>query len=86
MPPANESNGEDGNGMRGEDWLYLDIPLDTIDNLCLTPRKYLVYLGWCILGLDAEYESLALGIAGEDGEFLEIGNDGDLIISVTPHF
>ena len=65
----------------GDDWFYLDIPLDTIDNLCLTPHKCLVYLGWCIL-----YESLALGIAGEDGEFLEIGNDGDLIINVTSHF
>ena len=74
----NESNDEDGNGMRGEDWFYLDIPLDTIDNLCLTPRKYLLYLGWCILGLEAEYKSLALGLADEDGEFLEIDNDGDL--------
>ena len=39
---------------------------------------YLVYLGWCILGVDSEYESLVLGIADEDGEFLPINNDGGL--------
>ena len=74
----NESNDEDGNGNGEENCFYLDIPLTTIDYLCLTPRKYLLYLGWCILGLEAEYESLALGLADEDGEFLEIDNDGDL--------
>jgi len=30
---------------------YLEIPLDIIDSLCLKPRKYLVFLGWCILGV-----------------------------------
>jgi hypothetical protein len=30
---------------------YLEIPLHIIDSLCLKPRKYLVFLGWCILGV-----------------------------------
>lgn len=29
---------------------YLEVPLAVINNLCLKPRKYLIYLGWCILG------------------------------------
>ena len=65
-----------GNGR--EEWCYLDIPLDTIDNLCSSPLKYLVYLAWCILGLDTEYESLSLGICEEDGNFRDMGNDEDL--------
>jgi hypothetical protein len=73
IPPKNQ----DGKG--GEKWFYLDIPLDTIDKLCLTPRKYLLYLAWCILGLPADCESLALGVAAEDGEFHEIDDaSGDL--------
>jgi hypothetical protein len=31
---------------------YLKIPLNIISLLCLTPRKYLVFLGWCILGVE----------------------------------
>ncbi|KAF9519465.1 hypothetical protein BS47DRAFT_1358081 [Hydnum rufescens UP504] len=30
---------------------YLEIPLTEIDALCLSPRKYLVFLAWCILDL-----------------------------------
>lgn len=30
---------------------YLEIPLDIINSLCLKPCKYLVFLGWCILGV-----------------------------------
>jgi len=48
----------------------LDIPLNSIDSLCLAPRKYLLYLGWCIF--------LALGLAGEDGIFHPIDDDGEL--------
>jgi hypothetical protein len=54
----------------GEDSTFI------IDTLCLTPRKYLLYLARCILGVDAEYESLTLGVAGEDREFHEIDNRG----------
>ena len=31
---------------------YLQIPLDTIHALCLKPLKYLLFLGWCILGAE----------------------------------
>ena len=31
---------------------YLEIPLKIIHSLCSTPRKYLVFLGWCILGVE----------------------------------
>jgi hypothetical protein len=43
---------------------------DVIRLLCLNPRKYLLYLGWCILGVEGE---LALE-HNCDG----IGTDGDL--------
>jgi hypothetical protein len=36
----------------GNSSLYLEIPLDTINGLCLRPRKYLRFLGWCILGVE----------------------------------
>jgi hypothetical protein len=53
------AGGDGGGGGEGEVWFYLDIPLDDINPLCLRPRKYLLYLGWCILGLDrATGESL----------------------------
>jgi hypothetical protein len=32
--------------------LYLEIPLGIIYSLCLKPRKYLRFVGWCILGVD----------------------------------
>jgi hypothetical protein len=31
---------------------YLQIPLEVIHALCLKPRKYLLYLGWCVLGIE----------------------------------
>jgi len=55
----------------GEDAsFYLEIPLDVINSLCLRPRKYLVFLGWCILGVEGV---LALEHDGEG-----IGTDGNL--------
>ena len=30
--------------------IYLQIPVNEIGRLCLRPRKYLVFLCWCILG------------------------------------
>ncbi|KAF8523455.1 hypothetical protein BU17DRAFT_63747 [Hysterangium stoloniferum] len=49
---------------------YLQIPLDTIESLCLKPRKYLRYLAWSILGVEG---CLALESGGDS-----IGNNGDL--------
>lgn len=34
------------------DDFYLNVPLDIILTLCLHPRKYLRYLGWCVLGVE----------------------------------
>ena len=32
--------------------LYLEIPLNHLDSLSERPRKYLRYLGWCIMGVE----------------------------------
>ena len=47
---------------------YLDIPLNTIESLCLKPLKYLLFLGWCILGVE--------GVLEHGGE--EVDTDGIL--------
>jgi hypothetical protein len=46
---------------RAHSLMYLQIPLDTIGSLCLKPRKYLLFLGWCILGVEG---ALALDRGG----------------------
>src|ERR1700719_2538147 len=51
-------------------FFYLQIPLNIIDSLCRKPRKYLIFLGWCILGVDGKL-TLAPGSN-------EIGTDGAL--------
>ena len=35
-----------------ESAFYLQIPLGVIRALCLKPLKYLLFLGWCILGAE----------------------------------
>ena len=49
---------------------YLQIPVDTIRSLCLKPLKYLLFLGWCILGVEG---TLALERNGD-----AIATDDDL--------
>ena len=49
---------------------YLQIPLQIINSLCLTPRKYLIYLGWCILWVEGQ-------LAFEHGGNI-INTDGEL--------
>ncbi|KAI0247736.1 hypothetical protein BJV78DRAFT_1157000 [Lactifluus subvellereus] len=49
---------------------YLQVPLDIIGSLCLKPLKYLLFLGWCILGIEG---ILALEPGGGG-----IDTDGDL--------
>jgi len=34
-----------------EDPFYLEIPIPIVISVCLSPRKYLQYLGWCVLGV-----------------------------------
>lgn len=62
---------------------YLEIPLATIHRLCLTQRKYLLYLGWCILGYDVDVEDLGLAVEDEDENLDEIDRNGDVDGGVT---
>jgi hypothetical protein len=49
---------------------YLQIPLEVINALCLRPRKYLLYLGWCVLGIE--------GVLAVEPNGNEIVNEGGL--------
>ena len=49
---------------------YLDIPSNIIRTLCLKPRKYLRFLGCCILGVD--------GSLSEGPGHASLSFDGDL--------
>ena len=53
-----------------ENPFYLEIPTAIITPLCLRPRKYLRYLGWCVLGV--------IGVL-QDGQRSEIALDGELV-------
>ena len=49
---------------------HLDIPLDVIKSLCLKPLKYLLFLGWCILGVE--------GVLAIEPDGDEVDTDGIL--------
>ena len=49
---------------------YLSVPVEIVYKLCIKPRKYLLYLGWCILGVEG---SLTLESTGEN-----LNVDGDV--------
>jgi hypothetical protein len=49
---------------------HLDIPLEIIESLCLKPLKYLLFLGWCILGVE--------GVLAYEPNGDEIDTDGNL--------
>jgi hypothetical protein len=49
---------------------YLDIPLEIIKSLCLKPLKYLLFLGWCILGVE--------GVLAREHDGDGIDTDGNL--------
>jgi len=59
---------------------YLQIPLARINSFCLKPLKYLLFLGWCILGVEGD---LAVQSGGEgvdpDGQL----NDQDIYYCVS---
>ena len=55
---------------------FLEIPRDCILSLCLRPLKYLLFLGWCILGTE--------GVLHHNGT--EIGTSGDLGEGGTYHY
>jgi hypothetical protein len=60
---------------------YLEIPLNIICSLCLKPRKYLVFLGWCILGVEG---GLAERHGSEQMELNGALDDRGLYYYVTP--
>jgi hypothetical protein len=59
---------------------YLEIPLTEIHALCLSPRKYLVFLAWCILGVEgglAKADHVVLDPIGpldDEGEYYYVSN------------
>ncbi|KIM36071.1 hypothetical protein M413DRAFT_78713 [Hebeloma cylindrosporum] len=54
----------------GNSSFYLEIPIAKINSLCLKPRKYLLYIGSCVLGVD--------GILARVRDDVEINTDGGL--------
>jgi hypothetical protein len=53
-----------------KDSFYLEIPIAIVPTLCIRPRKYLQYLGWCVLGV--------IGVL-QDGQGNKIALNGKLI-------
>jgi len=51
---------------------YLDIPIYVIEPLCLRPRKYLRFLGWCVLGIEGHLK-LGTQDIGDEGELVDQG-------------
>jgi len=51
---------------------YLHIPIYIIEPLCLRPRKYLRYLGWCVLGINGRV-TLGTQDIGDEGELVDQG-------------
>jgi len=50
---------------------YLEVPLSVITSLCLKPKKYLIFLGWCILGVEGSLSE------AEEGEAMNLNGDLD---------
>lgn len=36
----------------GDSSFYLEIPLDSVDANCLDAARYLLFVGWCIMGVE----------------------------------
>ena len=56
---------------------YLEIPIAIVSTVCLSSRKYLRYLGWCVLGVDGVLKD-------EQGN--EIALDGELVDQGVYHY
>ena len=56
----------------GSPALYLEVPIAHITPLCVRPRKFLKYIGWCIMGVE--------GHVSRDfpSPMDNIGDEGDL--------
>jgi hypothetical protein len=57
-------------------YFFLEIPRDRIVALCLKPLRYLLFLGWCILGTE--------GVLHHNGA--EIGTNGNLDVGGIYHY
>jgi hypothetical protein len=56
-----------------EDPFYLEIPTTIVATLCLRPRKYLRYLGWCILGVIGDLKDEQGNRIALNGELVDQG-------------
>ena len=58
-----------------EDPFYLEIPTAIVATVCLRPRKYLRYLGWCVLGVigNVADEQRPGNVIALDGELVDQG-------------
>lgn len=52
---------------------YLEIPIAIITTVCLSPRKYLRFLRWCVLGVVGDLLDDESNVVTLDGELLEQG-------------
>lgn len=56
-----------------EDSFYLEIPIAIVDALCLSPRKYLLFIGWCVLGVKGDLTDEEKNKISLDGKLLDQG-------------
>ena len=67
---------------------FLQIPLAIINALVLQPRKYLIFLGWCILGIKGGLrhngDIIATSGALESGETYYFEADSDEATGTPP--
>jgi hypothetical protein len=59
----------------GDSFFYLEIHLDSINANCLDAARYLLFVGWCILGVE---DVLSLKPNGQERD-----SDGDLVEQET---
>ena len=52
---------------------YLEIPIGVVATVCLSPRKYLRYLGWSVLGVMGVLNDEQGNVVPLDGELVDKG-------------